>query len=147
MTKKSNLEQIHTLANSIRRTYNRLRQITDQIHDDTNLSAPKRTLLLDLQREGPQTVPALAAFRCVSRQITQIQVNELLDAGYVQTVANPAHKRSPLIALSKNGEKIVNAMITKELEFLEKLSWLPKMDAVESCKKVLDSIYDHLNQL
>lgn len=144
MTKKSDLKQMHLLANSIRRTYNRLRFVTDQIHATANLSAPKRTLLLDLHRDGPRAVPGLATFRCVSRQITQTQINELMKSGYVQTEPNPAHKRSPLITLSKTGEKAVEEMIERESAFIKNLDWLPDPKALKCCQEVLDSIYNHI---
>lgn len=144
MAKKSDLEKMHLLANSIRRTYKRLRYVTDQIHATVNISAPKRTLLLDLKRDGPQTVPALAAFRCVSRQITQTQINELMALGYVRSEPNPSHKRSPLITLSKAGERVVKEMIGKESAFIDNLDWLPDSKALKCCQEVLDSIYDRL---
>ena len=144
MTKKSDLKQMHVLANSIRRTYNRLRHVTDQIHSTAGLSAPKRTLLMDLHQDGSRTVPGLATFRCVSRQITQTQINELMESGYVQTEPNPAHKRSPLITLSRAGKKVVEEMIEKESAFIKNLGWLPDSKALKCCQEVLDSIYNHL---
>ena len=89
---------LHGLANSVRRTYNVLRHTTDQLHEKTGITAPKRTLLMDL-RHGPQTVPALAATRFISRQIIQTQVNELKGRSRLEN--NPEHKRSMLIALTE----------------------------------------------
>lgn len=144
MDKGNELRDLHVLANSIRRTYNRLRHTTDQIHADTELSAPKRTLLMDIQREGAQTVPMLAATRYVSRQIIQTQVNELIEAGLMKTKANPEHKRSSLIDLTAKGRRFVEQMQAAELQFLQELNWLPNAKELSTCRKVLDSIYGKL---
>ncbi len=144
MSDRNSLQEMHVLANSIRRTYNRLRHTTDQIHEQTELSAPKRTLLLDIDREGPQTVPALAAVRYVSRQIVQTQVNELTQAGYLIAKVNPEHKRSSLIALSAKGKRLVKQMIERENAFIQELGWLPKGKDLKACREVLDAIYEKL---
>lgn len=140
MSTNNSLQEMHILANSIRRTYNRLRHTTDQIHADTNLSAPKRTLLMDLEREGPKTVPSLAAVRYVSRQIIQTQVNELVNAGLAKAKANPEHKRSSLIVLTAKGTKLVKEMAAREDAFIQKLGWLPDAKALRTCIDVLDAI-------
>lgn len=144
MSDRNSLQEMHVLANSIRRTYNRLRHTTDQIHEKTNLSAPKRTLLLDIDREGPQTVPTLAAVRYVSRQIVQTQVNELAQAGFLVVQINPVHKRSSLIALSERGKYLVTQMIARESEYIEELGWLPEDKDLKTCCEVLDTIYEKL---
>jgi DNA-binding MarR family transcriptional regulator len=146
MVQSNSLQEMHLLANSIRRTYNRLRHTTDQIHEATELSAPKRTLMMDIQREGPQTVPALAASRYVSRQIIQAQVNELSGAGLLQAIVNPEHKRSSLIALTAKGKRRVQQMIDDENAFIAQLGWLPDASELQICCHVLDAIYTHLEQ-
>ena len=145
MSQKGTLEEMHRLANSIRRTYNRLYSVTDAIHADSDLSAPKRTLLLDLHREGELTIPALAKLRCVSRQIIQTQVNELISAGLVATKVNPSHKRSFLLALTSSGKKTIRELVARESEFIETLGWFPDADALASCQEVLDQIYERLD--
>ncbi len=146
MSSKNSLEEMHRLANSIRRTYNRLRHTTDQIHQDIELSAPKRTLLMDLERDGAQTVPALAATRYVSRQIIQTQVNELTKAGYLVAKPNPEHKRSSLIALTAQGRQLVKSMTAREDAFIEELGWLPEAKDLATCQAVLDAIYEKLDR-
>jgi len=138
-------EELHALANSIRRVYNRMRHTTDQIHEATGITAPKRTLLMDLHRYGPQTVPALASARFISRQIIQTQVNELKKAGYLRAEKNPEHKRSVLIVLTAAGQALVETMIESENDFIEQLGWLPDVKDLSTCRQVLDSIYDRLD--
>ena len=146
MPENASLNDLHLLANSIRRSYNRLRHTTDQIHANTGITAPKRTLMMDLNRNGPQTVPALAAARFISRQIIQTQVNELKVEGYLKASPNPEHKRSVLIALTPTGKAMVKKMIEAENKFIRKLGWLPKAEEVSTCQSVLDEIYERLDQ-
>ena len=144
MSQTASHEEMHAFANSLRRVYNRLRHTTDQIHADAGISAPKRTLLMDLRRYGPQTVPDLAAARFISRQIIQTQVNELSQTGLMEARANPAHKRSKLIALTRKGERLVESMIQNESEYMDRLGWLPASDELEVCVAVLDTINERL---
>jgi len=137
-------ESMHALANSVRKAYNQLRHTTDLLHASTGITAPKRTLLMDLHRYGAQTVPALASARCISRQITQTQVNDLKAEGLVTAKRNPEHKRSVLIDLTTKGRRCVDAMIARENAFMEQLDWLPEADELATCRRVLDRIYAEL---
>ena len=99
---------------------------------------------MDLRRYGPQTVPDLASARFISRQIIQTQVNELTEAGLMESRPNPAHKRSKLIALARKGERLVESMIQNESKYMDTLGWLPESDELEVCVAVLDTINDRL---
>ena len=144
MKEPTSLEELHALANTVRRVYNLMRFTTDQLHAGKGITAPKRTLLMDLHRYGPQTVPALAASRCISRQIIQAQVNELKQAGYLESRSNPEHKRSKLIALTQSGQALVDSMIEVEDAFLKELDWLPEREELKDCRGVLESICERL---
>lgn len=60
-------------------------------------------LLNSIARRGPQTVPALARERPVSRQYMQQVVNEAVADGWVRLAPNPRHKRSSLVELTEAG--------------------------------------------
>jgi len=51
----------------------------------------------------PPNIPQIAAAMGVTRQGVLKQINLLLDEGLVQALPNPAHKRSPLYALTALG--------------------------------------------
>jgi DNA-binding MarR family transcriptional regulator len=101
--------------------------------------------MMDLHRNGPQTVPALASARFISRQIIQTQVNELKKEGYLKSEPNPEHKRSVLITLTASGKATVKQMIKAENAYMEHLGWLPDADGVRTCRAVLDEIYERLD--
>src|SRR6185295_2962392 len=57
-------------------------------------------LLRSLKLGGPQTVPALARSRPVSRQHIQTLADAMAAEGLLAFKPNPAHKRSPLVTLT-----------------------------------------------
>lgn len=81
-------------------------------------SSGHRSLLKSLGAEGPRTVPDMAAARAVSRQHVQKLVDGLKADGLVAAIANPAHRRSVLIALTRRG-----AAYLREMEEREEALW------------------------
>jgi DNA-binding MarR family transcriptional regulator len=65
------------------------------------------TLLEGIRAHGTATVPHLAREGATSRQNIQVQVNRLLRLGCVELVPNPAHRRSPLVRLTAQGEQLL----------------------------------------
>jgi DNA-binding MarR family transcriptional regulator len=63
-------------------------------------------LLRSLKLGGPQTVPELARARPVARQHIQKLADEMAADGLVAFAPNPAHKRSQLVRLTPEGEKV-----------------------------------------
>jgi len=90
--------------------YHRMRWIAEQAYGEKGRSTARRGILRGLVRYGPQTVPALARVRLVSRQHVQEVVDVLRADGFVELRANPAHKRSPLVCPTPRGERLVQEM-------------------------------------
>lgn len=124
MTERS--EAAQELFDEIRRVDNRLRWLGDTLHPELGLTAAKRSILLALHRDGPQTVPDLARERLVSRQVVQTQVNDLLDDGLVASAPNPRHRRSPLLTLTNEGASRIRRMLAKEEALVERSPNTPK---------------------
>ena len=101
--------------------FHRLRIVSEQIHRQGEMTSGKRGVLGSLDRFGPQTVPAMARARPVSRQYIQTLVNQLSDEGLVEFIENPAHKRSHLIRLTPKGKVLLDSMIQRETELLSLL--------------------------
>jgi DNA-binding MarR family transcriptional regulator len=92
-----------------RRLFQRLATEFQPVPGGAALSASQRAVLEFLDRGGPQTVPELARRRSVSRQHIQTSVNELIELGWLEARPNPAHRRSPLIALTSAGHSRLGA--------------------------------------
>lgn len=98
-----------------RRLFQRLGSEFQSVPGGEPLSTPQRAVLEFLDREDHQTVPDLARSRSVSRQHIQVSVNELIERGWVKSLPNPAHRRSPLIGLTQAGrERLANAQAIEE---------------------------------
>jgi DNA-binding MarR family transcriptional regulator len=79
-------------------------------------------LLRSLRLEGPQTVPALARSRPVSRQHIQTLADAMVADGLVAYRPNPAHKRSQLVTLTAKGEQVYEALARKLGAFSDDLA-------------------------
>ncbi|MHA1189993.1 MAG: MarR family winged helix-turn-helix transcriptional regulator [Alphaproteobacteria bacterium] len=87
-----------------------------------NISAAMRAVLERLARGGPQTVPAMARTRNVSRQHIQKLVDALGEAALVDLEPNPAHKRSPLVKLTPEGQEIFATIEAREAAVITRLT-------------------------
>ncbi len=67
------------------------------------LSGAQGDILERIGQLAPATVPAVARSLGVSRQHVQVQVTALQQAGLIQALDNPAHKRSPLWRATEAG--------------------------------------------
>lgn len=98
-----------------------MRATSERVHGQGGLSAGRRDLLRELERQGPQTVPQMARARSVTRQHIQALVSPLAEAGYLEFVDNPAHKRSPLVRVTRRGKEFVEAVNRREARLMARL--------------------------
>lgn len=110
----------NVLINETSRLFHRLKIVADEVHHQGEMSGGLRSILRELNKLGERTVPQMARDRAVSRQNIQTLVNQLAEAGYLEFVENPAHKRSAFIRLTPLGKKAVEAMDRREHKLLSK---------------------------
>ena len=107
------------LGGAVRHLFHQLRAVSERAapaHD--GLTPSHRGVMESLSAMGPRTVPELARARPVARQHIQVLVDELAELGLVEARPNPAHKRSPLLALTPAGERRFAAIRAAESEAL-----------------------------
>jgi DNA-binding MarR family transcriptional regulator len=109
------------LFDETRLLFHALKRWAEALHHGLGLTVPMRAVLELALRKGPRTVPDMARLRGVSRQHVQQQVDALLERGLVERVENPAHKRSPQIALTDQGRALIQNMRARELEVLGRM--------------------------
>ncbi len=85
----------------------RLQWVAERIYGEDGKRGTRRGLLRGLVRYGPQTVPALARARAVTRQNVQPVVDALVADGLARLAANPRHARSPLVVATERGAELV----------------------------------------
>ncbi len=94
--------------------FNRLKLVAEQVHHQGEMTGGRRSILRLLDETGAQTVPQISRVRAVSRQHVQALINELVEEGYLEFTENPAHKRSPFVQLTSQGQQAVAAMNRRE---------------------------------
>lgn len=85
------------------------------------LTAAQRTLLADLARRGPATLPQLARARSVTRQQVRVVVEALTERGLVRRVPNPAHRRSYLVGVTSAGSALAREIQRGESRLVSRL--------------------------
>jgi DNA-binding MarR family transcriptional regulator len=141
------LAALAAIVKQTRLVFHRLRALGDRLHRDVAVSTAMRGVMESLAEAGPQTVPQLARARPVARQQIQVVVDALVRAALVEARANPAHRRSALIALTARGERLFAAMKRKEARVLEQLArTLPARD-LAAAARVLEALSEALGTL
>jgi DNA-binding MarR family transcriptional regulator len=104
---------LQLLTQEVQRLSQRLEAAADEVHRPFGLSSVEREILSAVEQQ-PQTVPQIARARSVSRQSVQVVVEVLRREGLLEALPNPATKRSPLIGLTRAGEKAVREAARRE---------------------------------
>lgn len=112
------LVSLYEVFDETRALFHRLAAVAEELHGHGKRSGGRRGILESLARKGPQTVPQLARARPVSRQHVQVLVNELTDAALVESIDNPAHRRSRLIRLTDPGRNALTEMYRREARLM-----------------------------
>jgi DNA-binding MarR family transcriptional regulator len=71
-------------------------------------------------------------------------VNPLAEAGYVELLANPAHRRSRLVDLTQRGRELVSGMDVRESEALSALEIAAPGEELRRAADVLRSLRESL---
>ncbi|WP_151772265.1 MarR family winged helix-turn-helix transcriptional regulator [Streptomyces abyssomicinicus] len=106
------------------------------------VSVGVRAVLDLLHRHGPLTVPRMSRAQALSRQFVQRMVNDAVALGYAESRPNPAHRRSPLIALTPAGAEAVAAVTAHERTLLRQVGGDLTHQEVDACLKVLGRMLD-----
>lgn len=101
--------------------FHRLKSVAGKVHRKGKVIVREPGLLKLLDRRGAKTVPQLARAKQVSRQYVQTQINRFAEKGLVEFVANPAHRRSPLVRLTGKGKEFVDDVNRRETELYKNL--------------------------
>lgn len=114
-------DDVMAVLDGVRVMVHRAVAAVERVHADSGVTAPMRAVLEYVRREGAESVAAIARARGVSRQHIQAIVNDLLAAGLVARIENPNHRRSPLIGLTDEGARTIDALLARERAVLAPL--------------------------
>jgi DNA-binding MarR family transcriptional regulator len=113
--------QSEELFEETRLLFHALKQWSETLHGELDVTAAERGVLELALVCGPATVPGIARARGVSRQHIQQKVDALRERGFVERQENPAHKRSSMIALTDKGRALIQNMRAEELNTLSRI--------------------------
>lgn len=124
--------------------FHRLRVLAEQLHGQEGMTGGSRSILFELDRSGPRTVPQMARARPVARQHIQGLVDQLKARGLVELDENPAHRRSHLVRLTGPGRALVESMNRRETELLQRLQIPVRTDDLRTATTVLRAMREIL---
>ena len=107
------------LTKAVRKVFNRLKALGDQLHADLEITTAMRAVMETLNAHGPMTVPQIANLKGVTRQHIQLLSDALCRAELAVVRENPAHKRSSLIVLTDKGKRAFAKMSNREEPVIE----------------------------
>jgi DNA-binding MarR family transcriptional regulator len=139
-------ELLHAVIDETRRLFHRLANAAERAHADLGLTASQRAVLEALASAGPQSVPQIARAKGVSRQHIQTIANALVDAALIETRDNPAHQRSPLLALTPEGERCFQQVQQREQTILSELAQRFRLVDLETTARTLKTASRLLEQ-
>jgi len=128
---------LYPLVWQIRRLFQQLRSASDNLLAGMGINASQRAVLEFLAARPAHSVPQIAQELTVTRQHIQVLVNELLSLKLLKTLPNPAHKRSPLIAITERGSRLFTVIRKKEAQLLASLEPHFEQDDLELVTQTL----------
>lgn len=117
-----NAQMLYAMIGEVRTCFNLLKGLSDDLIADLGINASLRAVMESLADGGAQTVPAIARSKGVSRQHIQVNMDALLAKGLAESRDNPAHKRSPLFALTASGEEMFAVVQQRDAAVLERVA-------------------------
>jgi DNA-binding MarR family transcriptional regulator len=130
----------------VRRAFQALRAVADDLHADLGVTAAMRAVMEHLGDGTPRTVPRVAREKGVTRQHIQQIVNALYAAGLAEARENASHRRSPLVALTPRGEAVFAEIRERESVVLADLGSALNDEAVTMAAATLQDLTDELER-
>ncbi|MEU7183635.1 MarR family winged helix-turn-helix transcriptional regulator [Streptomyces celluloflavus] len=101
-----------------------------------------RAVLSMLREHGPMTVPQMGRAQALSRQFVQRMVNDAAARDLVESIPNPAHKRSSLIRLTEQGRAAITTVTDRERAVLRQVGGDVTDSEVDACLRVLSRLLE-----
>jgi DNA-binding MarR family transcriptional regulator len=135
----SDVSELRNLIGEVRRTFRLLAGLSDNMLEKRGLTASLRAILEFVAENGPAPAPRIAEAKSMTRQSVQALVDRLQSLGLVETVPNPEHRRSVLIALTNTGQATFQAILIEEKDLLAEIAgdW-PEGSLQQACATLND---------
>jgi len=135
--------ELYEIIRLIRPVHRRLARAVEAKLDGTGVTVGMRAVMEVLDEAGALSVPDIGRALFLARQQIQLMVNALEEQGLVIRRSNPAHKRSPLFALTEAGQTAFGEIRATENDEIEAVCELFSEADLNSAQKVLCAMLDH----
>lgn len=127
--------------------YRRAHRKVEQDAPIEGLPVGVRAVLVLLREHGPMTVPQMGRVQALSRQFVQRMINDAAARHLVESVPNPAHKRSSLIRLTEEGTAAITAVLARERAVLSQAGEGLTDADITACIRVLTHLLHFLDNV
>lgn len=93
-----------------------------------------------VEADRPPTVPQIGRSMGTSRQLIQRSTNILIEAGLIDTLPNPDHKRAALLVATQKGEDLKMQADKTGEEIAVSIAELVNMDEVREVTRVMSTM-------
>jgi len=135
--------ELYEIIRLIRPLHRRLARAVEAKLAGTGITVGMRAAMEVLEEAGPMSVPEIGRTLFLARQQVQLMVNALEDQGLAERRLNPAHKRSPLFALSEAGHDRFGEIRAGENDEIDAVCELFSEGDLNTAQKVLCATLDH----
>jgi DNA-binding MarR family transcriptional regulator len=143
---KSKSVELYELVRLIRPVHRRLARAVEAKLEGTGVSVGMRAVMEVLEEAGPMSVPEIGRTLFLARQQIQLLVNQLEALELAARRPNPAHKRSPLFALTEKGATLFGEIRARENDEMDAVSDLFSKDELQASQRVLCAMLDHFSE-
>ncbi|WP_157727452.1 MarR family winged helix-turn-helix transcriptional regulator [Stappia sp. ES.058] len=143
MTDKT--QALYGLLQQVRPLHRRVARSVGDHLDGTGIGVGERAVLALLVESGPLSVPAIGRALFLPRQNVQKWVDGLRAADLVERRANPAHRRSYLIAATEAGRRLFAEIRKREDAAVADLAARLSPADVNVATQVLSACLEHFS--
>ncbi|UWP85109.1 MarR family winged helix-turn-helix transcriptional regulator [Dactylosporangium fulvum] len=147
MTSSDPADRLAEVFDLVGPLYRRAQRRVEHDVPSEGLSVGVRAVLNMLREHSPMTVPQMGRDQALSRQFVQRMVNEAAARGLVESIPNPAHKKSSLIRLTGEGRAVITAVINRERAVLREAGADLTVADLDGCVRVLTGLLRFLDDV
>lgn len=135
--------ELYEIIRLIRPVHRRLARAVEAKLTGTGITVGMRAVMEVLEEAGPLSVPEVGRTLFLARQQVQLMINTLEELELVERRPNPAHKRSPLFALTEAGRTRFGEIRARENLEMDAVCELFSDEQLQSSQRVLCAMLDH----
>lgn len=139
---KATHDDLYDLIRLVRPLYKALESAVVRGLEGTGLGVTGRAVLEQIHDHGPLPVPAVARNLILPRQFVQKTVDALAADGLVERRANPAHRRSALIALTPDGDASIRRVLSAEAQVTRTVAERLAAGEIEIARRVMRTMIE-----